>query len=91
MRIRRECAGLRCRPASPDKAARLRKYDELSRLRVHDDLGGLLVGDSLWRRIFNLNYLRFLSHLRVGRGNGGEGSVGRTGAGITSRSDLLVV
>jgi hypothetical protein len=87
MRIRREPAGMSCRPASTDKAARLRKYND-GRLRVDDELGGLNVGDRLWRRIITLNYLRFLSDLRVGWGNG---CVRRTGADRTSRSNLLVV
>jgi formyltetrahydrofolate synthetase len=82
---------MRCLPTSIDKAARVRKYDELGWLRVYDDLGGLNVGDSLWRRIINLNYRRFLSRLRVGWGNCGDGTVRRTGAGITPRSDLLIV
>jgi hypothetical protein len=69
----------------------VRKYDELSRLRIDDDLGGLLVDDSLGRGILDLDYLRFLSHLRVGWGNGGDGTGRRAGAGITSRSDLLIV
>jgi hypothetical protein len=91
MRIRRERAEMRCWPASTGKAARVRKYDDRNRLRVNDDLGGLNVGDSLWRRILILNNLRFWSHLRVGWSNGGDGAVRRTGAGNTSRSDLLVV
>jgi hypothetical protein len=79
---------MRCRPASTDKAPRVRKYDDRNRLTVNDDLGGLNVGDSLWRRLITLNYLRFWSYLGVGRGNG---NVRGTGADITSRSDLLVV
>ena len=91
MRIRGEHSGMRRRPASTVKAARLRKYDELGRLRVYDDLGGLNVDDSLWRRITSLNHRRFFNHLRVGWGNCGDGTVPRTGADITARSDLLIV
>jgi hypothetical protein len=85
IRIRRERAGLRGRPASIVKAARVRKSGERNRLRIHDDLGGLNVGDGLGRRIIGLNDRRFLNHLRVGW------RIRRNGAGITPRSNLLVV
>ena len=90
MRIRRERAVMRCRPASIGKAARVRKGDELCRL-VYDNLGWLNVGDSLRLGINSLNYRRFLGHLRVGWRNCGDGTVRKTGAGITPRSDLLIV
>ena len=91
MRIRRERAGMGRRPASIDEAARVRKYDELGRRRIYNDLGGLNVGDSFWRRLISLNYRRFFNHLRVGWGSCGDGTVRRTGAGLTPRSDLLIV
>ena len=90
MRIRRERAVMRRRAASIVKAATVRKSDELDRL-VDDDLGGLNVGDRLWRRLIRLNYRRFLGHLRVGWRNCCGGTVRKTGAGNTPRSDLLIV
>ena len=91
MRTRRERAVMRGRPASIDKAATVRKCDELGRLSVYDGRGWLNVGDSLWRRIISLNYRRFLSHLGVRRRHRGAGTVRKTGAGLTPRSDLLIV
>jgi hypothetical protein len=91
MRVRGERAGKRRRPASIGKAARVRKDDELDWLRVDDDLRRLNVGDSLWRRIISLNYRRFFNHLCVSRSHRGDGRGRRIAAGITPRSDLLIV
>ena len=90
MRVRRERSGRR-RPASIYKAARARKYDELDWLRVYDDLGGLNVGDNLWHRIISLIYRRFFNRLCVSWGHRGDVRGRRIAAGITPRSDLLIV
>lgn len=90
MRTRRDRAGMRCRLASIDEGATGRIYDE-RRLGVYDGLGWLNIGDSLWRWIIRLNYRRFWSRLRVGWRDCGAGTVRKTGAGLTPRSDLLII
>ncbi|MEY2488363.1 MAG: hypothetical protein QOC70_305 [Verrucomicrobiota bacterium] len=82
-------AGGKRRSASIRKAVTVGKHDEL-RLRVDDELVRLNVGDRLWRRVIR-NYLRFLSHFRIGWRSRGDGIVFKTQTGVTPRSDLLIV
>jgi hypothetical protein len=67
------------------------EHDEL-RLGVDDELRRLNVSDRFWLSLVcNFSYRWCLFHFRVRGRIRDDGTVFKTGAGVTPRSDLLIV